>query len=368
MQITVTNMKGVPAVSSRRKFLQCIALYVPVFFLVYTATNNRNPNQLHRSTASSYVEANERFQLTLTGIEARKPNLAEIRYLEHTLFTYLNKALTPRKLQISLIEIDIDKTILKDISSQSAFTVVSTTTASVSMNRRKDEMFGPQDLGESDYKERELLQQSQKGSSANKLFVEVVATGRDYSMLEGRFKNSVKMAINVGHKGLIEMLVSPAQSEEYFKGVSWIGAVIIPSTAAASRGQNVNKHDDTDESAQRDPADLFNMGIQGETEQDSTSTSPNDFLSEGGEKEKSVKPMHARAARFRTISGSIFISFCITVVLVNTLRVANRKREERKRRMTKAKQAYEGPKEAVTSKRVSERFVGMLDDGAIPTR
>jgi hypothetical protein len=36
--------------------------------------------------------------------------------------------------------------------------------------------------------------------------------------------------------------------------------------------------------------------------------------------------------------------------------------------MAKAKQAYEGPKEAVTSIRGSEKFVGMLDDEAIPTR
>ena len=383
--VATKNMIGVSAINSRRQVLQFLALYIPVFFFVHTNTVDFyiSPNQFHRSAASTYVEASERYQLTLTGVLAREPNIVEIRYLEHTLFAYLNDVLTPKKLQISSVEIDVGETKFKDTSSQLAFTVVSSTTAAASMNRRKEDIADPQDLSESDDKERELLHQQQKGSSANKLFVEVVVSGRDYSMLEGRFKTSIKVAINVGHKGLLKMLVAPAQAEEYFKGVSWIGAIIIPHKGSASNVKEIDGYDNKEEPAQKDPSDLFIIDNQGDAEQGitmtkaststSTSTSLNSKLSENdtsveGTEEKRIKPMHERAARFRMISGSIFISLCITVVLVNTLRVANRKREERKRRMAKAKQAYEGPKEAVTSIRGSEKFVGMLDDEAIPTR
>lgn len=232
-------------------------------------------------------------------------------------------------------------------------------------------MIDPQDnvddLSESN--QERGLQQEENDFSANKLFVEVKVIGRDYSMVEGRFKDGVKSAINLGHRDIIEMLVAPAQAEKYFKGVKWVGALIIPS--GMSRAQNL----EVDEPSREDPATLFDKNDEGETEQGSeTATSSSDYegvgeqaVDDSATKEKRA-PMNARAARFRTISGSIFISFCITVVLANTLRIASKKRDERKRRMQKAKQAYEGPKETVASKRMSERFVGMLDDGAIPTR
>ena len=371
-QNTIAVMTGLSTLNPRH-LIQFLALYIPVFFFVHTNTAGfSGGNQFHRSATVDYLEVTERFQVTLTGVPGRKPENVERRYLEHVLFSYLNIALTTRKYQISSVEIDVDQTILKDISSQSAFTVISSTSSIVSANRRKGEMIDPQenveDLSESD-QEREL-QQEGKGSSANKLFVEVVVNGRDYSMVEGRFKKGVKSAINLGHKGIIEMLVAPAQAEEYFKGVNWVGAVIIPS--GMSRVQNVQE----DEPSREDPATLFDESDEGETREGSIGTTSPSDLDEGVSEEavddfttkEKRAPMNSRAARFRTISGSIFISFCITVVLANTLRIASKKRDERKRRMQKAKQAYEGPKETVASKRMSERFVGMLDDGAIPTR
>ena len=365
---TFATMTGLSTLNPRH-VIQFLALYIPVFFLVHTNTADfSNGNQFHRSAAIDYLEVTERFQVTLKGVPGRKPESIENRYLEHVLFSYLNIALTTRKFQISSVEIDADQTILKDLSSQSAFTVISSTASIVSANRRKGEMIDPQDnvkdLSESN--QERGLQQEGKDSSANKLFVEVKVIGRDYSMVEGRFKDGVKSAINLGHKDIIEMLVAPAQAEKYFKGVKWVGALIIPS--GMSRVQ-------VDEPSRGDPATLFDKSDEGETEQGSeTATSPSDYeavneqaVDDFATKEKRA-PMNARAARFRTISGSIFISFCITVVLANTLRIASKKRDERKRRMQKAKQAYEGPKETVASKRMSERFVGMLDDGAIPTR
>jgi hypothetical protein len=355
-----------------RHVIQFLALYIPVFFLVHTNTADfSDGNQFHRSAAIDYLEVTERFQVTLKGVPGRNPESIENRYLEHVLFSYLNIALTTRKFQISSVEIDADQTILKDFSSQSAFTVISSTASIVSANRRKGEMIDPQDnvddLSESN--QERGLQQEENDFSANKLFVEVKVIGRDYSMVEGRFKDGVKSAINLGHRDIIEMLVAPAQAEKYFKGVKWVGALIIPS--GMSRAQNL----EVDEPSREDPATLFDKNDEGETEQGSeTATSSSDYegvgeqaVDDSATKEKRA-PMNARAARFRTISGSIFISFCITVVLANTLRIASKKRDERKRRMQKAKQAYEGPKETVASKRMSERFVGMLDDGAIPTR
>lgn len=370
-QNTFATMTGLSTLNPRH-VIQFLALYIPVFFLVHTNTADfSDGNQFHRSAAIDYLEVTERFQVTLKGVPGRKPESIENRYLEHVLFSYLNIALTTRKFQISSVEIDADQTILKDFSSQSAFTVISSTASIVSANRRKGEMIDPQDnvddLSESN--QERGLQQEENDFSANKLFVEVKVIGRDYSMVEGRFKDGVKSAINLGHRDIIEMLVAPAQAEKYFKGVKWVGALIIPS--GMSRAQNL----EVDEPSREDPATLFDKNDEGETEQGSeTATSSSDYegvgeqaVDDSATKEKRA-PMNARAARFRTISGSIFISFCITVVLANTLRIASKKRDERKRRMQKAKQAYEGPKETVASKRMSERFVGMLDDGAIPTR
>jgi hypothetical protein len=370
-QNTFATMTGLSTLNPRH-VIQFLALYIPVFFLVHTNTADfSDGNQFHRSAAIDYLEVTERFQVTLKGVPGRKPESIENRYLEHVLFSYLNIALTTRKFQISSVEIDADQTILKDFSSQSAFTVISSTASIVSANRRKGEMIDPQDnvddLSESN--QERGLQQEENDFSANKLFVEVKVIGRDYSMVEGRFKDGVKSAINLGHRDIIEMLVAPAQAEKYFKGVKWVGALIIPS--GMSRAQNL----EVDEPSREDPATLFDKNDEGETEKGSeTATSSSDYegvgeqaVDDSATKEKRA-PMNARAARFRTISGSIFISFCITVVLANTLRIASKKRDERKRRMQKAKQAYEGPKETVASKRMSERFVGMLDDGAIPTR
>ena len=370
-QNTFATMTGLSTLNPRH-VIQFLALYIPVFFLVHTNTADfSDGNQFHRSAAIDYLEVTERFQVTLKGVPGRKPESIENRYLEHVLFSYLNIALTTRKFQISSVEIDADQTILKDFSSQSAFTVISSTASIVSANRRKGEMIDPQDnvddLSESN--QERGLQQEENDFSANKLFVEVKVIGRDYSMVEGRFKDGVKSAINLGHRDIIEMLVAPAQAEKYFKGVKWVGALIIPS--GMSRAQNL----EVDEPSREDPATIFDKNDEGETEQGSeTATSSSDYegvgeqaVDDSATKEKRA-PMNARAARFRTISGSIFISFCITVVLANTLRIASKKRDERKRRMQKAKQAYEGPKETVASKRMSERFVGMLDDGAIPTR
>lgn len=180
-------------------------------------------------------------------------------------------------------------------------------------------------------------------------------------------------------------MVSPAAAEEYFKGISWIGAVIIRPSARnqnVENGRNDKNPDRSDPTTSFDGNDAEEIGGKGDKEdlitvekESLTSEEKNEEMVEKEkqkEKEKKAEPspraMNAKAVQFRLISGSIFLSLCLTAVLSNAIRILGKKREEKNRRMAKAKEAYEVPTQAVLNRKPSEKFVGMLDDGAIPTR
>ena len=372
-----------------KHFLQFISLFVPIFLFTESYLSPTS----HRLLATDYLEASQPFKITIVGVNPEKPTKSELSYLDQTLFRFLNDALNGRKIQISKISLDANKVKLEVLDDSTKFTVLT----AAQMQRRKGEAL--QDLENAVMEEDREDERKLVGSSKNRLTLEVTIEGRDYSNVQGRFRSSVKNAINIGRKGLVQELVLPASSPDYFKHISWIDAMPIDMEVDEGRSFEDTKNDN--EAEQRDPADLF---PKDETKQDTTkygtaasgtsstsssATTPSKTTdtSSGSrssdssyygttsstkedvdEKPISKKPMNHKAKQFRTIAGSIFISLCITIVLINTLRVANRTREARQKRLAKAKQAYEGPKQPVPTKRTSERFVGMLDDGAIPTR
>ena len=373
-----------------KQFLQFISLFLPIFLFTESYLSPTS----HRLLASTdYLEASQPFKITIVGVNPEKPTKSELSYLDQTLFRFLNDALNGRKIQISKISLDANKVKLEVLDDSTKFTVLT----AAQMQRRKGEAL--QDLENAVFEEEGEEKRKLVGSSKNRLTLEVTIEGRDYSNVQGRFRSSVKNAINIGRKGLVQEFVLAASSPDYFEHISWIDAMPIDMEVDEGRSFEDTKNDY--EAEQRDPADLFpkdetkqdttkyGTGASGTSSTSSSETTPSKptYTSTGtkssdssyygttsstkedvDEKPISKKPMNHKAKQFRTIAGSIFISLCITIVLINTLRVANRTREARQKRLAKAKQAYEGPKQPVPTKRTSERFVGMLDDGAIPTR
>ena len=242
---------------NHRQSIQFVALFIPIFLLIQTITTGLYGDQMHRSTThSSFNKVSHRFQIQITGCPNVLPTDRELGYFSHTLFSYLNKALTPQQLQISSIDIDKSKTRLSGGNSNTKFTVISESSA----KRRKGEMVYQEGIiEENKSSDEDRLLSRQVGSSANKLFIEIIVNGRDYTMLPGRFESSVKLAINIGHKKLIEEVVSPAAAEEYFKGISWIGAVIIRPSA---RNQNVENGRNNKNPDRSDPTTSFDGSIQ----------------------------------------------------------------------------------------------------------
>lgn len=354
---------------SRSQILEFLSIFILIFFIVHTSTiYGVNFDQRHRSIATEYITETARLQLTLKGTPNALPTNREKIFLEHVLFGYLNRALTPLSLQIQLVEIDDSRTRVTDGSS--SFTVISHTSDT---GRRKGKMVDYQEEIEEDNSSdeeagRELVSPGEACTLANKLFVEVEVSGRDYTMLQGQFKYRVKQAINSGNlrqRQLIELLVAPVEAEEYFREVCSIMAVIIPHGATS-------RNHVSDEPDRQDPAELFERNKDDTSENSDKSSSPaeneKNNTSSKNKESKPRRPMNAKAIQFRTISGSIFLSLCITAVLSNVIRVLGRQREIRKKRMAKAKQAYEVPKQAELKRKSSEKFVGMLDNGAVPTR
>ena len=373
-----------------KHFLQFISLFVPIFLFTESYLS---PTSHRLLLATDYLEASQPFKITIVGVNPEKPTKSELSYLDQTLFRFLNDALNGRKMQISKISLDANNVKLEVLDDSTKFTVLT----AAQMQRRKGEAL--QDLENAVMEEDREDERKLVGSSKNRLTLEVTIEGRDYSNVQGRFRSSVKNAINIGRKGLVQELVLPASSPDYFKHISWIDA--MPIDMEVDEGRSFEDTNNDNEAEQRDPADLFpkdetkqdttkyGTGASGTSSTSSSATTPSKTTdtSSGSrssdssyygttsstkedvdEKPISKKPMNHKAKQFRTIAGSIFISLCITIVLINTLRVANRTREARQKRLAKAKQAYEGPKQPVPTKRSSERFVGMLDDGAIPTR
>jgi len=348
-----------------RQIFQFVSLFIPVFFLVNTFTTGHiySGQQLRRETTSSFIKASERIQITLTGTLPRFPTDKEYTALEHALFDYLNATLTPtqRRIQISSVDIDTPKTKRKDGSSTEAFTVIAHTSPI-----RKDKALQKMQESIAD-EEKRALNVNAAGSSANQLIVEAVVNGQDYSMLSLHFLSGVNGAINVGRKIIIAALAEPVQSLEYYKGVTWIGVTAVIPAEDVSMPRTVVAAIAGGDAERRDPAELFKVT---KTED----TTPNGLIKEDSlsskESEKPpMPPMNARAVEFRIISGSIFLSLCITVILANTIRILSKQREHRKRRMAKAKQAYEGPTKKAALGRGSaseKRFVGMLDNGDAP--
>lgn len=376
--------------TNMKQFLQFISLFVPIFLF----TDSYLSPTSHRFLAADYIEAVQPYKITIVGVNPEKPTKDELSYLDQTLFRFLNDALNGRKIQISKISLDANKVNLEVLDDSTKFTVLT----AAQMQRRKGEAL--QDLENAMMEEIGEGGRKLVGSSKNRLTLEVTIEGRDYSNEPGRFQSSVKHAINIGRKGLMQELMLTASSPDYFKHITWIDAMPIDMQVDEGRTFADTKNDNVAE--QRDPADLFpkddtkqdtnkyGSEASGTTSSSSSTTTPNKTTdtSSGSrssdssyygtttsstkedldETSSSKKPMNHKAKQFRTISGSIFISLCITIVLINTLRVASRTREARQKRLAKAKQAYEGPKQPVPTQRTSERFVGMLDDGAIPTR
>ncbi len=409
----------------RRQLLEFLTLYVPILYFVHTSRTSFDVG--HRSTADAdasneYIETSKRFKLTLEGTPRQLPNRNEKLFLEHTLFSYLNKALNP--LSIRIQDVTIDDVTVRVRDGSSSFTVIS----HISSTRRKGMMLGPRNETEDEsYIDEEFLdrklassptkilpptsnirrkgemldpqdevdkvafrkQSSDRGlvtnekcETANKLFVEIDVSGQDYTMKHSNFKYKVKHAINGGGLGqnnlLIQELVEIARPEPYFQGVCKIMADFA--AYSTSKGNVGNTP------AQKDPAELFSGRSGGnedkEEDKDLTmfsseeTTETNDDEKDDTEKNEKKNssqhrqhgPMYEKALRFRTISGSIFISLCITAVLANAIRILGKQREQKKQRMAKAKQAYEVPKQAELKRKSGEKFVGMLDNGAIPTR
>jgi len=284
------------------------------------------------------------------------------------LFAYLNKALTPRKIQISSVSIDTSKTQVEDGSSARAFTVLSpgrATEENIEDNDRNartatkpdPETGDPLNNGRNHKEPNRAL--AEQGSSANRLIIEAIIRGRDLSLVAGAFQDDIKGAINIGFREIIDQLTNPADAEEFFSGVSWIGVTTILSIDTDGDGGSsperisssfTDEQDSSSEEAVED-AELENeINIAGKGPTTQEVIRPN------------KSPKNAKAVQFRIISGSIFLSLCLTAILSNTIRVLARQRDESRKRMEKAKQAYEAPTRAMM-RGPSEKFVGMLDDG-----
>ncbi len=368
------------------RIVQSLLLYIPIFLLVNSFTNRyyddllmQEQDQYHRLTWSSNDDENisHRFQITLTGTPSTLPQDDDYTYFEHKLFAYLNRQLTSRGLQISRVHVVQEKTELKynGYSGVKSFTIlvgnrreeedeedneVENKEHAESENGpdRNDQILDDAD-NKNESKEREL---NDPGASANKLITQVDIEGRDLSGLLGHFKKHVEGVINVGYQTIIDDLVRAADARPYFKGVSWLGAKSVGSTPTPyGRSNGIESPDNPDQDASDNDTSIPSQ-VEDDNQEDENKDQ--EKMKEDKPKTHKARPMNAKAIEFRIISGSIFLSLCLTAVLSNAIRILARKREERRRRMEKARQAYEAPKNAINSKGGSEKkFTGLLDDG-----
>jgi hypothetical protein len=390
-----------------KQFLEFVTIFVPILYLVHTNSILGGADVLeegHRSISATpdYLTETAVLGLTIRGTPNDKPTRKEKRFLEHVLFGFLNKSLNPLKIQITNVEVVDSETIVRDGSS--GFTLISHTSSS--SLRRKGEMVDPQDEIEdeeihdqksdedqnseedktsdedndekegktSDHdndekeeqedeekdNERELLSADDKCKLASKLHTRIEVTGKDFKMLSGKIKIMVKKAINDGNirkRELIELFVAPLEAEDYFRKICSISAVTIEeddeSKVTSSFGRNPGSDDNSETISSPAP-----------TSQPSTLPKEETMQTEKRKK----------AADLRNISLSVFLSLCLTAALINGFRILGRKRANNQQRMAKAKSAFDGPKQLEGRRtrgqpaRSDESFVGMLDNGAVPTR
>eukprot|EP00554_Chaetoceros_debilis_P004909 CAMPEP_0194085442 /NCGR_PEP_ID=MMETSP0149-20130528/17575_1 /TAXON_ID=122233 /ORGANISM="Chaetoceros debilis, Strain MM31A-1" /LENGTH=344 /DNA_ID=CAMNT_0038768331 /DNA_START=214 /DNA_END=1248 /DNA_ORIENTATION=+ len=325
-------------------------------------------------------------------------------YFEHTLFAYLNKALaSSRKIRISHVDVDkIESELQLKSDSEVHVTAFTVLTGAKSSRREEDsnamevevvddyefssedERFAEQGSGDeislegsADYEvenigtesieelinEQEESDRDLQSSSRNLLVLKVDIEGRDYTNLRGHFKKHVKGAIDQGSAEVLSELVNGGDignksSRQYFENMSEIRVTAMTDSESYSSSRSTG-------SGSSEPSSSGSSSRAKEEAEPSDGNPTPDIDKDKEKKKPRGRPMNAKAIEFRIISGSIFLSLCLTAVLSNTIRILSRKREERRRRMEKAKNAYEVPRKAMMSSRGTseKKFVGMLDDG-----
>jgi len=365
-------------------------------------------HQLRRITSASdsgnFIQEAYRLQITMKGAPDFSPTKKDYIYFEHTLFAYLNKALARnRKIRISKFDVDKEESELQlrgNSETETHVTAFTVLTGAKSSRREEDsnamelevgddyefssedERFAEQVPGdEADYEvenidtesieesinEQEANDRDLQSSSQNLLVLKIIIEGRDYTNLKGHFKKHVKGAIEQGSQKILDELetggdIGDESSRRYFekfenmKGKMRVTA--MTETESGSESYSSSRSTGSGSSSE--------SSSRAKEEAEPSDGNPTPGTDEDKEKKKPRgRPMNAKAIEFRIISGSIFLSLCLTAVLSNTIRILSRKREERRRRMEKAKNAYEVPRKAMMSSRGTseKKFVGMLDDG-----
>jgi len=395
----------------RRQIFEFVSIFLPIFFLI-SAFDRRNgifySNQLRRITSASdsgnYIHEAYRLQITMKGAPDFSPTDNDYIYFEHTLFAYLNKALaSSRKIRISHVDVDkIESELQLKSDSEVHVTAFTVLTGAKSSRREEDsnamevevvddyefssedERFAEQGSGDeislegsADYEvenigtesieesinEQEESDRDLQSSSRNLLVLKVDIEGRDYTNLRGHFKKHVKGAIDQGSAEVLSELVNGGDignksSRHYFENMSEIRVTAMTDSESYSSSRSTG-------SGSSEPSSSGSSSRAKEEAEPSDGNPTPDTDKDKEKKKPRGRPMNAKAIEFRIISGSIFLSLCLTAVLSNTIRILSRKREERRRRMEKAKNAYEVPRKAMMSSRGTseKKFVGMLDDG-----
>ncbi len=366
------------------------------------------------------------FQITLTGVPNRVPTVIESMFLEGTVYDSLKEPLSSKGIKLSSVRVRSDKTIHYQRALDEQFTVAGATFTlplpPPSSNSETNN--NGLDLNVADLKmdQETLIRINQANrrvlemgndraggdSSIYQLSLLVTIVGIYSTTSDIDYTSSVSSAINQNQIDIVESLT---QGSEYFEQVQFLVCVGVgfrdaddpllemtksrSSTtsgtgSSGSKGSSLSTRGDTGESSPIHQQyhsyslnsienaqvnlervnDSYSEGTSSSTTTSNSDQDPSAFEQADDLNQDSYTVFfNPEASRFQLISGTMFIVLCCITVLWNLVRVAAKKAAERKKRLTLAKEAYEGSSQgAVKGTKTffnrNSKYTGTMDTGA----
>ncbi len=376
------------------------------------------------------IQQNEQqFQITLTGVPHRLPTVMENMVFESVLFDYLKAELSSKGIRVYGVRVKADKSIHYRRSLDETFTVTGEKYSSNGdMEIDQDTLIRIND--ENRRVLESAAGANNESSTVHQLSLLVNVKGSYRSDPPIDYDTIVMTAINDGQTELVQKLVK-TEGSVYFEDVQFLVCVGVgprQSEPVLQIMSSENKHENSDSTTSSSTSD--NEGQQRTSTSNTATSSSNNYISQGRtsinesqqESEALYQPtfnsiiqppnyntnnnlkniksninsgikatarsqdygskgknridnlksnveevFNAQAMQFRLVSGIVFVGLCLVVVILQLIRIATKKNEERKRRLILAKKAYEGPKKDFMKPNQSfysnRKYTGTMDTG-----
>lgn len=381
-----------PAGKRRAKFAVVTLLLAAVVFLseVQDITSKFIHRQLigyktdQRTNPITHAETDV-FKIVLVGVPGRVPTTVEDKFFEEKLHGFLDSK--DSRIQVSSVRVLADENMVTRINRKLYGGAVDENT-----------------IQETKEQNRKMQANGDEIQDIYQLHLLVSITGVYFPPPALDFKTAIMSVINDGQKGLVRSLIFSTSNDpamKYFDNLKLLactgtryrasveGDMVVRMPVAQSKSfggiEEVKSRggNGLGKSGEREADD--NGTTNGETAQvPDTSYTQNQEGEEPVRKEaigaavqeevedqkntpqETEDPYNAEAIEFRTVSGAIFLSFCVFAVLWNIVRVSAKTNVDRRKRIALAREAYEIPvKTALGAGKFgnSNKFTGTMDTG-----